>query len=325
MILTAETARAFNLTRVEHANRIERYGRARGRAERMRDHLRGLPGTDAAGGLSFGPERLASMAQALDTCGGWLEFRHYLGAAEMRLTRASFCKLDKLCPLCACRRGAKYLRAYGERIAAVRSASDLIGMMTLTVKDGPDLAERFEHLERSYSRLIKRRHNAHVRDSVSSLACVDGGVSSIEIKRGKGSKLWHPHLHAVVYGASLPDQAALSSEWREITGDSFIVDVRPLHDQAEPDSDLCEVFKYALKFAELDLADNLAAADQLRSRRLVRSFGTLRGVVVPDTLTDEALTDPAWVEMLYRYAGESSYSLVRERLSPSLAAAVAGR
>ena len=41
----------------------------------------------------------------------------------------------------------------------------------------------------------------------------------------------------------------LSREWHEITGDSFIVDVRPIS-QDDPVSGFIEVFKYAVKFSD---------------------------------------------------------------------------
>ena len=51
---------------------------------------------------------------------------------------------------------------------------------------------------------------------------------SYEIKRGQGSGLWHPHLHMIAGREVEPDAEMLSREWHEITGDSFIVDVRPI-------------------------------------------------------------------------------------------------
>ena len=68
--------------------------------------------------------------------------------------------------------------------------------------------------------------------------------------------------------------------------------------------------KYALKFADLPLADNWQAYRDLSNRRLVDSFGLLRGVVVPEELTDEPLEGLPYVEYFYRWMPKG-YSLQR--------------
>ena len=52
-----------------------------------------------------------------------------------------------------------------------------------------------------------------------------------------------------------------------------------------------ETFKYALKFSDLELSDNLHAYKTLKGKRLINSFGALRGVEVPEELTDDDLDD----------------------------------
>ena len=43
-----------------------------------------------------------------------------------------------------------------------------------------------------------------------------------------------------------------------------------------------ETFKYALKFSDLPLQDNWEAYKTLKGKRLINSFGVLRGVEVPE-------------------------------------------
>jgi hypothetical protein len=168
----------------------------------------------------------------------------------------------------------------------------------LTVKDGPDLVERFKHLQSCQHELWKRRH----RQRGCSIDGIEAAVWSYEVKRGAGSGQWHPHLHMVALARSQPDERQLACEWRSITGDSFIVDVRPI-DEADPASGFLEVFKYALKFSEMEPADTWAAFQALAGRRLVASAGLFRGVEVPEQLLDEPLDDLPYVELFYRYAG----------------------
>ena len=130
-------------------------------------------------------------------------------------------------------------------------------------------------------------------------------------KRGKGSGLWHPHAHAVWLCYEAPDASKLAQEWHGWTGDSYIVDVRPFHDQHDVAGGFAEVFKYALKFSDLPLDDNWQAFRELSNRRLVDSFGLLRGVVVPEELTDEPLEGLPYVEYLYRWH-TAGYSLFKK-------------
>lgn len=252
--------------------------------------------------------KVPAPTKRIEKCGEYLAFRHYFTVDEVRLHAARFCKVHLLCPLCAIRRGSKALSAYLPRYEAVRaSRPDLVPfLVTLTVKDGPDLAERFKHLHDSMRELWKRR----ARNRGSAVDDIEAGVWSYEVKKGKGSGQWHPHLHMVALAARAPDQAYLAREWKDITGDSFIVDVRPI-DQAAPERGFIEVFKYALKFSDMSEADTLAAWLALRGRRLVASVGLFRGVEIPDQLTDEPLDDLPFVEYFFRYF-DGAYSLCKE-------------
>ncbi|MNZ75138.1 Replication protein [compost metagenome] len=126
-----------------------------------------------------------------------------------------------------------------------------------------------------------------------------GGVYTLELtNKGKG---WHPHCHMIALCASEIDQAALSAEWEAITGDSFVVDVRPI--TGDPSEGFMEVFKYAVKFSDLSLADNWEAAQVLKGKRLLGSFGLFRGVQVPESLLDEPLDSLPYWDRFYRYMG----------------------
>jgi hypothetical protein len=279
--------------------RLERYGRAHQRALRMADYAR-VQGED-------------KLAGKVARCGEYLVFRHYFTIDKVRLHAAEFCKKHLLCPLCAIRRGAKSLRAYLEKLELVLLDHPGLQayMVSLTVVDGPDLQERFIHLRNAMKRMAKARRNflgIPNRPHVEFARAV-GGLHSIEVKRGKNSGLWHPHVHMIWLCYEQPDQAKLSVEWKQFTGDSFIVDVRPFYDQDDVVSGFLEVFKYALKFSDLELEDNWDAFTKLAGNRLVDAFGVLRGVEVRDDLTDEPLDDLPYVELFYRYMSGAGYSL----------------
>lgn len=283
--------------------KTERYGKAKNRALEVLQYAKGCheKGDNAQIPL-----------KRLETCGEYLVFHHYPTVNQVRLHAARFCKLHILCPLCAIRRGSKALSAYLPKYEALKASKPHLRpfLVTLTIKDGSDLVERFKHLQGAMHELWKRRLRA--RGSV--LEVVDGAVWSYEVKKGSGSGLWHPHAHMVAIASSAPCSVRLAQEWLDITGDSFIVDVRPI-DQDDPAGGFMEVFKYALKFSDMDEADTVEAFRALRKRRLVASAGAFRGTVIPDQLTDEPLDDLPFVEYFYQYF-ERGYSLRTKRGVP---------
>ena len=213
-----------------------------------------------------------------------------------------------LCSLCAIRRGAKALKAYADRFEVIKAEKPDLRpfLVTLTVKDGSDLEERFKHLHKAQRELWMRK----CRGRGSVLDGVEGAVWSYEIKRGTGSGLWHPHLHMIALAESQPDAFELAAEWKNITGDSFIVHVTPI-DQEDHISGFMEVFKYAVKFSDQPPADTVHAWLTLTKKRLLGSSGCFRGVEVPESLLDdpEGLGELPYALLFYRYLRGAGYSL----------------
>lgn len=280
----------------ELPGRVDRYGKAKKTALDVADYMQATSKHKATGDLVAG-------------CGNYLVFRHYFTVNRVKLHGASLCRKHLLCPLCAIRRGAKALKAYLDRWEAIQAEKPHLRpfLVTLTVKDGSDLLERFKHLHTSQRELWKRKQ----RGRGSALDGVHGAVWSYEIKRGSGSGLWHPHLHMIALAEHQPDASDLAAEWHNITGDSFIVDVRPIS-QEDPASGFIEVFKYAVKFSDQPPEDTVHAWSVLAGKRLLASSGCFRGVVVPDDLMDDpdGLEGLPFFTLFYRYIGRG-YSLQR--------------
>lgn len=278
--------------------RLDRYAKAHQRTVQMSDYASG--------------QGEVKLAHKLSGCGNYLLFRDYFTVGKIRLHAAQFCKKHLLCPLCAIRRGAKMVKAYSDRLEVIKAVKPRLraSLVTLTVKDGPDLRERFNHLFRAVQKLHKTRSG---KGQTSEAIKADGAVWSYEFKRGSGSGLWHPHVHAVWLHEEDIDARQLSAEWHAITGDSFIVDVTPFHDQEDVISGFLEVFKYAVKFSDLPLADNWHGWEVLQGKRLIASFGAFRGVVVPEELTDEPLEGLPFIEHFYQYITGAGYALQARR------------
>lgn len=274
--------------------RIDRYGKAKKGALDVADYMSSLPQHQA-------------MGKKVQDCGDYLIFRHYFTIDRVKLHGASLCRKHLLCPLCAIRRGSKFLAAYLQRWDIIKAENPALKpyLVTLTVKDGDDLKERFNHLHKAQKELWKRKGRIYP----TALDGVVGAVWSYEVKRGSNSGSWHPHLHMIALAETMPDQAQLSEEWHNITGDSFIVDVRPIS-QEDPASGFIEVFKYAVKFSDQPPADTVHAWVTLASKRLLASSGCFRGVEVPESLLDdsEGLDGLPFVALFYRYL-PSGFSL----------------
>ena len=298
-------------TRVDEAEllseRIARYGQAHARSNLMLDHLRDDPSDSSR-----------KAAASLSTCGNYLHFREYFTVGKVRLHNATFCKQHLICPLCAIRRGAKALGAYLTRWQVIQAERPELRpyLLTLTVKNGDDLEERQKHLTRSLRNLMdhRRNFNAGVRGAPYTELCKAlGAVYTLELtNKGKG---WHPHCHMIVLAASEPSQAALSAEWHKITGDSMIVDCRPI--TGDPSEGFMEVFKYAVKFSDLSLEDNWHAAQVLKGKRLLNSFGLFRGVEVPESLLDEPLDSLPYWDRFYRFI-QGEYQFTGESPKPRI-------
>ena len=200
--------------------------------------------------------------------------------------------------------------------------------MTLTVKNGDDLKERFNHLKNSFQTLQTARRKWLKRGNGHNELCkAHGIVFAYEItNKGKG---WHPHLHMILLVDDWIDIDKLSNEWLAITGDSHVVDVRRVKptktnndeisvksEKKEDYSDgFMEVFKYAMKFSELTHYQIWEAHETLsptgRLTRLQGSIGLFRGVKVPENMTDDDVIpdDAPFMLILYKFLKGAGYSV----------------
>lgn len=343
--LASESSKGFSEI-CKLPDRMQRYSDAKGRQVQILNHVRrisqGQNDIPLHGFLDF--EKLKSQ---LCGCGNYLVFHQYHTVGQVRLAKASFCKNHLMCQLCAIRRGAKQVQSYLDKFEQITESNPNLKpyLVTLTVRNGHDLAERFGHLQDSLKKMFKRRRNfIEKARGQSELAKAEGGVYSIELtKRETG---WHPHVHMVlmldpsnpidfpfdarpykyppeewrsltpaqkanekrknIHFGELAKQSALSKEWQKITGDSFVVDVRPI--EGDPAQGFVEVFKYALKFSDLTPEQNIEAYSFLKGKRLTGSFGCFWGVKVPEKMTDDLFSDLPYIELFYKYT-KAGYSL----------------
>ena len=333
-VLLAEQASEQGLeitvdSNAKHRARITRFGHLRQQSKDMSNWL--FTQHDEAISLDtpmgeLMAKRFGHFANLLSGCANYLLFKHYYTLDKYKLSGLKTCKKHMLCPFCSAIRASKQATAYQEKMVHILKENPKLKpvFVTLTVKNGDDLKERFNHLKDSFKTYQSRRRDWLKKGRGYNEFCkAHGIVYAYEItNNGKG---WHPHLHMILLVDDWIDKDKLSDEWKAITGDSFVIDVRRVRPskvdvdtmevkQEDYSEGFMEVFKYAMKFTELTHYQIWIAHETLsptgRLTRLQGSIGLFRGVQVPDTMTDDVIADNApFMLILYKFLKGAGYSV----------------
>ena len=301
----------------EHNDRITRFATLKHRAKNQENYLFTLAKfkenyeKDVKNEESI---KALKSAQKLNECGNYLLFKNFYTIGEVKLSKLRTCGQHLLCPFCAAIRASRAIQKYVERIDQVLQENRKLKpvLITLTVKNGSDLAERSEHLMKSFRKLLERRRDYEKKGRGFNEFCkVQGAMYSYENTYNEKTVEWHPHIHIFALVDSWIDQQEFAEYWHSITGDSYIVDVRRAKKEKGTGyaGAAAEVCKYALKFGDLSVEHTWEAFKILKGKRLTGSFGLLWGVKIPDTMTDDMpQEDLPYLEMLYKFAyGKKSY------------------
>ena len=279
-----------------------------------------------AGALAEIAPTEGKLIDKLQACGAALIVHQFNSLGDIRLINVASCNNHLLCGVCAIRRSLRLLVPNLLKYQTIRAhRPELVPLfVTVTVRNGTDLAERFCHLADSLRLLKKRRLNARRRSGRNvEVAKAPGWLGSYEVKRGTGSGLWHPHCHllALAEPGGL-EVEALSRQWLAVTGDSFQVDSRPLDPGKPLIKAFCELFKYALKVNDLPPVDAWAAREVLRGRKLMFSAGLFRGNACPEAnmaLRDNTIefrsrrSGVPYSDIFYQFEEGVGYSVCREK------------
>lgn len=302
----------------QHRDRITRFGILKHRSKQQENFLwtlakfkenypNDLPSEETTKALKS--------AQKLQGCGNFLLFKNFYTIDQTKLAKFHVCGQHLLCPFCAGIRASKAIQKYKERVDEVLKKNRKLKpvLITLTVKNGTDLSERSSHLIKSLRTLIKRRQDYNKKGRGFNEFCkINGAMYSYENTYNEQTKEWHPHVHMFALLDDWIDHEQMAETWHEITGDSFVVDIR----RVKKEKDLgyakaaAEVCKYALKFGDLTVENTWEAFKVLKGKRLSGAFGSLYGVKIPENLADDMPDekDLPYLEMLYKFVfGKQSY------------------
>lgn len=188
--------------------------------------------------------------------------------ADEYVVVANYCR-HRWCVPCANARSSHLARVWQPILAKQRCR-----FVTLTLRSSDEpLADTLDRLYACYRRLQRSKLWA---------AKVEGSVAFLEVKVGKNSGKWHPHLHVICSGKYLPAKV-LSNKWLELTGDSHVVDVRLVEDAREVAR---YITKYATKPGHGTYVHNRArlreAITALAGRRMMIRQGTYRDYPLRD-------------------------------------------
>lgn len=283
--------------------------------------------------------------EVLKFCGSYLNYWHFYETDVWKLRSGFTCKKHLLCGCCGRRRCIRYSNSYADKVRSVLSQRPELTpvLITLTVKNGADLAECWGRIDNGHKVLLQSRRNSvykvesRRRRNLSVMRYVAGSAGTYEFKRGKNSRLWHPHSHEIALlepglefvkvfrnnrwvEVPLEFEAALSEEWKKATGGSWRVDVRRIDMDSEKSfmGGLLEVFSYTLKISALSFEDQLHAYTVLKKRRLIYSYGCLRNVDIPDESVDvvgDELKFEKYFDVWYRFNSHSSQYQVEPGMS----------
>jgi Replication protein len=171
---------------------------------------------------------------------------------------------DRFCTPCSNER-ASHLRA--KILGIIQGKQYRFVTFTLRTENEPLQAQ----LNRLYASFRKLRQRAFWKQRV------EGGIAFCEVKWSERANRWHPHLHVLVHGRYIP-QKELGQEWYQVTGDSWIVDVRAVKDDKKAAD---YVGKYATKgFHSSAVETDERLHEAMRcffGRRFVIPFGDWKG------------------------------------------------
>ncbi len=178
------------------------------------------------------------------------------------------------CPDCAAERANRLSRQTEAKIAeAMRTNKGRLCFLTLTAKNTPTLEGGLSKLKKDFAR-FKRSKNwkAHIK----------GYSGGFDYTSNPKTNDFHVHLHLIVLRGKFWSQSDISDAWRDVTGDSFVVDIREVKNIHKGVKELC---KYVVKPSDLMKmpdAQFLEVVNMKKGTRMFVSGGCFYNVKLDD-------------------------------------------
>ncbi len=208
-------------------------------------------------------------------------FKHLTcGQHTLRSYPTFRCK-KPFCPDCAAERANRLSRQTEAKIAeAMRTNKGRLCFLTLTMKNAATLDGGLSNLKKSFAN-FKRKKVFKER--------IKGYFGGFDYTFNSKTNDFHVHLHLIILRGKFWKQSDISDAWRDVTGDSFIVDIREIKDAGKGVKEVC---KYAVKPNDLmKMPDDkfLEVVKMKKGTRMFISGGCFYNVKLDDA--DDAAGD----------------------------------
>jgi len=202
---------------------------------------------------------------ALESCRTYASLRRDALSGDVKVFGDS-CR-ERWCPMCA---GQKAAYAKDQTEIYVKSLT-APRFLTFTLRNNEsDLKTQVSFLQQSFARI---RSRAYWKKNVK------GGIWFLQVKRGKNSGCWHPHLHILLDGNYM-EAGRLSALWELVTYGSPIIDIRRIHNAESAASYVARYTARPAALAEMPLADRIEVIEALFRKRLSGTFGNGKTVTL---------------------------------------------
>jgi len=279
-------------------------------------------------------------------CGAFTEYRASTSDDRIKLVRANFCKKDKICLACAVGRAYNQQKKFMQSLEVFpyENGDDLLSKYWYYIVT-PVWHDKSEPLEVVYDRVDRLRKSVlmQIRDgkrgkSKGFWSWFKGGMGSIEITHSVNG--WNVHINWLVYTDTRIELKEVNTKKLDsnhnfkrykvtFANDELAKFMDNFHSKAVSCKDkemaihsineldfssreairknLLEIFKYALKFADLNPVHLIEIYYKLYRKRLFFTFGTLRGLdleAIDDvTLGDDIKDTEEFLRMIYQKVG----------------------
>ena len=236
-----------------------------------------------------------SVANKVRWCGRNHRLYYDSRTDSLKVKQRFHCHQPLLCPTChRTRHEQRFPRLRDQASSLLQAEPELLFYhATFTCRPRDSISDSFDQLSRSLDQFTTK-NTRHQRGYIQAwIGDILGGLVSIEITPGED---WHVHAHAILVSRTPLKQRELRKVWKEFTGDSDNVKIRPFDSyenikHRKPENmrrhllrDFTDVFAYIHKFPDLppeqcvELYRALSHNGAQRRRHMTRVFGVFRGI-----------------------------------------------
>lgn len=238
-------------------------------------------------------------ANRIKECSNIVAFRENLETWKRELLSANFCKYDRICIACATKRAIRMIKRFEQGIRENDLYKKKRYYIVLTIKHWKNdkLEDLLEKLMRWKQKMARNFRNSKrsKQKSKSFFHYFDWMVISIEVSH-KWKHWRHPHINILAcsdYDIPIEKRYTrwttneqLKQERLKITWDSYVHNIRQINVSSDhfTTSGIGEVFKYAIKFSDLTVAQLAEVMDVQHKKwyRFFSTYGIFRGWKVDD-------------------------------------------